>query len=136
MMATSSGAITEAEAREYGHDIELLAKNGYLKAVDVTLLSGVAELRAVRYEVNEISGQLTASRPGGVLWPKMPSADFRVVLFYNTTYTAEEKVKMSGKLKISWGPTSVDTSHGTLKSAGGRDYSSNGWAMERKDFGQ
>jgi DhnA family fructose-bisphosphate aldolase class Ia len=31
MIATSTGGWTEALAREYAHDIELLAKKGYLK---------------------------------------------------------------------------------------------------------
>jgi hypothetical protein len=41
---------------------------------------------------------------------------------------------MSGKLKINWGPTSDDTSHVMLKSAGNRDYASNAFGMQRKDF--
>ncbi len=39
MIATGSAAITEAEARDYTHDIELLAKAGYLEAVDLMLHS-------------------------------------------------------------------------------------------------
>ena len=31
MIAQSSGAMIEASARNYAHDIELLAKSGYLK---------------------------------------------------------------------------------------------------------
>ena len=38
MIAQSSGAITEACAHDYAHDVELLAKEGYLKSVDLTLL--------------------------------------------------------------------------------------------------
>lgn len=71
MIAESSGAITADKAGDYGYDIELLAKNGYLKNVDVTLLSAGVEKRAVRYEVNIASGSLTSSRPGGVMWPKV-----------------------------------------------------------------
>ena len=82
MIADSSGAITADKARDYGHDIELLAKNGYLKKVDVTLLSAGVEQRAVRYEVNTASGSLTSNRPGGVLWPKVASPYLSIVMWY------------------------------------------------------
>ena len=31
MIAQSTGAFTEAKARDYAHDVEVLAKEGYLK---------------------------------------------------------------------------------------------------------
>lgn len=40
MIASSTGAATEERAKEWAHDIDLLAKGGYLKSVDVTILSG------------------------------------------------------------------------------------------------
>ena len=52
MIAGSTGAITEAEARDYAHDVEALAKAGYLRRVDLTLLSYGAEVSAVTYAVN------------------------------------------------------------------------------------
>ena len=39
MIADSTGAWTAAKAAEYAHDIEVLAKNGYLAWVDVTLFT-------------------------------------------------------------------------------------------------
>jgi hypothetical protein len=134
MIAQSSGAITEAKAREYAHDVEVLAKKGFLERVDITLLSNFVEQRAVQYTVNTASGDLTMSRPGGVMWPRMANAYLRVILFWTDDYTVAQQQTMSGKLKISWGPTSDDTSHATLKSAGNRDYASNAFGMQRKDF--
>ena len=64
-------AMTEEKAGEYAHDIEVLAKGGYLKYVDVTLFSNGVEVRAARYNVNTEAGDLTSSRPGGVLWPRV-----------------------------------------------------------------
>jgi hypothetical protein len=135
MIADSSGAITADKARDYGHDIELLAKNGYLKKVDVTLLSADVEKRAVRYEVNTASGSLTSSRPGGVLWPKVASPFLRIVLSYTSAYTDAARQNMAGKLKISWSPSTADTSHSGLLASGGRDYASNSYGMQRKDWG-
>ena len=135
MIAESSGAIPEATARKYGHDIELLAKNNYLEKVDITLLSAESEVKAICYEVNTLSGNLMMSRPGGVLWPKVAAPFLRIVVSYNGSYTDKERQKMSGKLKISWIPSNADTSHSGLKTLSGRDYVSNGYGMQRKDFG-
>lgn len=136
MIAQSSGAITEACAHDYAHDVELLAKEGYLKSVDLTLLSSGVEVRAVKYHVNTDVGDLVMSRPGGVRWPKVVDPYFRVVLYYNNTFTESAKQKVSTRLKENWIPTNADTTHSTLISTGGRDYSSNGWGMGRKDFGE
>ena len=131
MIAQSSGAITEAKAREYAHDVEALAKKGYLKKVDLTLLSSTTEIRATQYVVSTTAGDLTMSRPGGVLWPRVVNPDFRVVLRYTEEYTQPAREAMKNKLKITWVPSAADTSHSTLKAAGGRDYASNSWGMQQ-----
>jgi Bacterial HORMA domain family 1 len=134
MIAQSSGAMTEDKARDYAHDVEALAKKGYLKKVDITLLSGTAEQRATQYIVNTDSGDLVMSRPGGVMWPRVASPYLRIILFYTDDYTATAKEAMREKLKINWAPTNDDTSHATLKPAGARDYASNAFGMQRKDY--
>ena len=77
---------------------------------------------------------LTSSRPGGVLWPKVAGPYLRIILGYTSAYTAAAKEAIKSKLKINWSPTDVDTSHSSLKSAGGRDYVSNAYGMQRKDW--
>lgn len=134
MIATSTGGWTEAHAREYAHDIELLAKKKYLKWVDVTLHSGGMEQKATRFEVNTESGQLVMSRPGGVLWPRITNPDLRVIVSYTSSYTAEARANLRSQLKINWAPTTADTSHWQLTSGSGRDYASNGYGVQRKDF--
>lgn len=134
MIAQSTDAITEDKARDYAHDVEALAKKGYLKAVDLTLLSGSTEVRAVQYAVNPSSGDLAMSRPGGVLWPRVENPYFRIVLCYTDDYDATARREMQSELRIGWVPTSADISHSGLSHSGGRTFASNGWAMERKDF--
>ena len=80
MIADSTGAWASGQAANYAHDIELLAKKGYLKSVDVTLLSNGIEVKAVRFDVNTDAGSWTSNRPGGVLWPRVADANLRVVL--------------------------------------------------------
>jgi hypothetical protein len=134
MIASSTGAWTEKEAGEYAHDIEALAKKDYLASVDVTLLNGTTEVAAVRYDVNTNAGGLSGSRPGGVMWPKISGAELRVTIWYTAAYDAAARQSMTGKLKISWGPSSADTSHATLNGSGGRDYASNAYGFNRKDW--
>jgi len=137
MMADSSKALTQEKARQYANDVECLVKGGYLQKVDVTLLDFLGtELRAVTYDVQTEAGNMSGSRPGGVRWPTTQFGSIRVILWYTADYDAVAREKMSEKLEISWGPTSMDTSHSALQSGTGRNYASNGFGMQRKDFSQ
>lgn len=133
MIATSTGAVTEDRAREWAHDIEVLAKNGYLSYVDLTLISNGTEHRATRFYVNE-SGRLANDRPGNARWPKIDGARLRIILNYMNTYDQAAREKLAGKLKISWTHSNDDISHSNLTQSGGREYSSNGYGIERKDY--
>lgn len=134
MIAQSSAAISEDKARQYAHDVEELSKNGYLKKVDLTLFDGSTEVRATQYTVNEASGDLTMSRPGNAMWPRVGNPRLRIILSFNKSYNASAEEAMEKKLKINWSPTDDDTSHSSLKSSGNRDYAKNGWGMQRQDF--
>lgn len=134
MIASSTKAITEAKARDWGHDIEVLAKNGYLKTVDLTLLSFGVERKATRFEVSTASGEMMMSRPGGVMWPQLPSSQLRIVLSYTQAYDDAARGQISPRLKVNWVPSKVDLSHSTLTASANRDYVSNGYGMQRKDF--
>lgn len=134
MIADSTRAWTPAQAADYGHDIEMLAKKGYLAWVDVTLLSAGVEKVAVKYEVDTEAGTLTSSRPGGVLWPQVPFAHLRITISYTSDYDDEARQSMSGKLRIPWTTSYADTSHSSLSGGGGRNYTSNAYGMKRKDW--
>ncbi|POF30244.1 HORMA-1 domain-containing protein [Roseibium marinum] len=134
MIADSTGAWTAAKAADYAHDVEVLAKAGYLEWVDVTLFSNGTEVKAVRFEVDTDAGALTTSRPGGVLWPKISGAHLRIILGYTDAYTSAVRETMKGKLKVGWVTSHDDTSHSGLTSAGGRNYVSHAYGMQRKDW--
>jgi hypothetical protein len=134
MIASSTGAISEEKAKEWAHDIEVLAKNGYLKFVDLTLLSDEIEQRATRFGVNTESGSLTTSRPGDAMWPKLANSKLRIVLSYTDKYNDAAKEKMKPKLKIGWVKSEDDISHSKLKAGQSRDYVSNSYGMQRKDY--
>ena len=134
MIAQSSRALSEDKAHDYADDVEVLAKQGALRFVDLTLLSGDREIEAARYTVDDSGGNLSMSRPGGVMWPEVSDAVFRVVIRYTSNYDDAMKQRLSKKLRIRWIPTSADIEHGSLTQVGTRDYSSNGWAMQRLDY--
>lgn len=134
MIADSTGAWTAAKAADYAFDIEILAKAGYLKYIDVTLMSNGFEVKAVRFDVDTDAGSLTSSRPGGVLWPRVVGGHLRIVLGYTDSYTNAARDATKSKLKIAWGPSTADTSHVSLISSGGRNYASNAYGMQRKDW--
>ena len=134
MIADSTGGWTPDKARDYADDIEVLAKAGYLEYVDVTLFSNGIEIKAVRFDVDTDAGSLSSSRPGGVLWPKVAGPYLRIVLGYTSAYTDAAREATKGKLKIGWTPTNANTSHASLASTGGRDYVSNNYGMQRKDW--
>lgn len=134
MIADSTGAITRAKAEDYAYDAEYLARRGYLKKVDVTLISAGVELKACAYTVNESAGELEPSRPGGVLWPRVNGSWLRIILSYTSKYTSEAAAAVRPHLKIDWVPSRDDTSHSGLNSNGSRSYVSNGYGLHRKDF--
>lgn len=138
MIADSSCAFTREKAEKYGHDAEYLAKMGYLKLVDLTLLDGDGEeVRAAQYTVNTAAGELTSNRPGGVLWPKTPTGSVSIHLFYTAAWHAlaeDARARITSSLKINWIPSNADTSHSTLKSSAGRSFVSNTYGMERQDY--
>ena len=136
MIADSTGAWTPAQAANYAHDIELLAKNGYLAWVDLTLLSGGVETKAVRFEIDTDAGTLSISRPGGVLWPKVTSPHLRIVISYTAAYDDDARHALAGKLKIGWTTNYDDTSHSSLIGSNGRNYASNSFGVKRKDWTQ
>lgn len=134
MIASTTRAMTERDAADYSHDIEVLAKNNHLKYADVTLMNGSSEVRAIKYEF-QTEGATGTERPGGVLWPLTPKDKggwIRIQVGYTDSSSAEKRAQLS--LKASWVPSSTDTSHKDLTSSGGRGYSSNGFGTNRRDF--
>ena len=134
MIASSTGAATEERAKEWAHDIELLAKGGYLKSVDITILSNGKELKAACFTIDAESGTLSNERPGDSLWPRCPEGNLRIVLSYTHHYDSVAEEKLTPKFKRTWSPSTADISHASLASKPGREDSSNGYGLHHKDF--
>lgn len=134
MIADSTKAMTEDEANNYAYDIELLAKNGFLTAVDVTLLSASKkEIKAANYQLQTQDATGT-ERPGDVMWPETQTGSIRVLLSTSEAYDMQPDKVSKLPLRLSWGRSSADTTHSGLSSSGGRGYSSNGFGANRNDY--
>lgn len=134
MIGDSTGAWTSEQSRNYAHDVEELAKAGYLTSVDVTLLSNEREVHAAKFVINTDASSWTSNRPGGVCWPRVSNPRLRVILFHSSSYDDAAKNAMKSKLEFNWSPTTEDTSHAGLASQGGRDYASNSYGIQRLDW--
>jgi len=134
MIADSSGAVSRQNAEDYAHDAEYLAARKFLKKIDVTLMVGEREVRALQYNVNEAAGGISTSRPGGVMWPRLQDGLIRIIFTHTPAYTPDAKQAASSKLKFNWTSTSASTEHLSLSVSGGRDYASNAFGLQRKDF--
>jgi hypothetical protein len=134
MIAESTGCWTPEKTADYAHDVEELSKEGHLKHVDVTLLDGAVEVKATRFVPSVSRAGIQNQRPGDLLWPNIPGATLRLVLRYNPSYDAAARAAMKQRLRIDWTPTDVDTSHAVLSNKPGREYSSNGFGIERTDW--
>ncbi|TPE58553.1 hypothetical protein FJQ54_15945 [Sandaracinobacter neustonicus] len=134
MIADSTGAISSEDVANYVHDIELLAKKGYLASVDVTLLDFATEVCAARYTVDTDAGGLVSSRPGNVMWPRVTSPTLRIVVYYTSTYDPDARQAMGSKLHFTWSTNYDDTSHASLNDGGGRNYTSGSYGLKRKDW--
>ena len=128
MIAQSSRALSESDALDYAHDLELFAKEKVLKFVDLTLLDGTSEVEAARYTVDASGGLSTTRRPG-VMWQRVREPRFRVVVQHTSAPN-----HLTARLRLRWANTNEDVSHAGLIEAGSREYSSNGWALRRQDY--
>jgi Bacterial HORMA domain family 1 len=132
MIAESSGTWSRSLVEQYLADVTIMAKKKYLNYVDVTLMYQGLEIKAARYTVNENSGELSSSRPGGVMWPRHSSANLRLVLGMTSKWESEPPDQ--SQFNISWTTTGMDVSHSGLKSSDGRNFTSNAYGLQRRDY--
>ena len=80
MIATSSGAITEDKARTYAHDVEILAKAGYLKSVDPFVRRKTSSRASGKLSAQARPAALSSPRSKIRAYPSLASAALQTVI--------------------------------------------------------
>jgi len=137
-ISQSTSLLTRDDVKAISADVKLMASRGYLREVNLCLLTdaGVA-LRAAKYTVNPSAGVLTASRPGGHLWPRTPGGNLTVVVSYTDVWKKLPEPSKEGfrrELVRNWTPSGIDTSFPTLRASADRNYVSNGYGLQRSTY--
>jgi hypothetical protein len=132
--------ISEASIAQCCHDIQILAERGYLQYVDVCLLDSDhgqrIEKKAYRFEMNTTGKKFRTNRPNSVFISnadKTQSA-LRIVMKYTANYTRDAQIDLEAQIFAPWKAAYCDISHQPLRADIDRDYSCNGYAIQRKIF--
>ena len=132
--------ISDRQIERLCHDIALLTEKGYLHCVDVSVLTlGLGkkvELKAYRFDVNSTTPKIRSNRPNGVFLSTQSDAEpaLRIVLKYSAHYSRAAQVELEGQLQTLWQAGYSDISHSQLRADIDRDYSSHGYAIQRKVY--
>ncbi len=138
----STYQITEAQIAQCCHDIRVLAEGGYLEFVDICLLSHDdkhthrVEQKAYRFEMNSAGKKVRTNRPNSVFLSQDDKSQpaLRIVLKYNANYTRDAQIDLDSQLVATWKAAYCDITHRPLRADIDRDYSCNGYAIQRKIF--
>lgn len=134
MLAVRTQAMESDHAQKCAYDVSLMAQEECLECVHIQLYDSSENLIKVhRYSVE---GDILSDsqRPGGNRWPCLPDGSLYMIVEYSDNQKAE-KLKKSGKLKLTWGPSSLSINYSRMRSDGdGRLYSSNSYGLRRDTF--
>lgn len=132
--------VSEAQIAQCCHDIQILAEHGYLQYVDVCLLDSVqghrVEQKAYRFEMNAVGKKVRTNRPNSVFISNTDKTQptLRIVMKYTADYTRDAQIDLEAQIFAPWKAAYCDISHQPLRADIDRDYSCNGYAIQRKVF--
>ncbi|MBC7750599.1 MAG: hypothetical protein H7Z73_02610 [Candidatus Saccharibacteria bacterium] len=132
--------INEAQIIQCCDDIQILAERGYLQYVDVCLMNVDQghrfEQSAYRFEMNATENKLRTNRPNSVFISNLDKRQpaLRIVMKYTANFTCDAQINMDAHIFAPWKAAYCDISHQPLRADIDRDYSCNGYAIQRKVF--
>jgi len=132
--------ISEASIIQCCHDIQILAERGYLQFVDVCLLDSEqgnrVEQKAYRFEMNAAGKKIRTNRPNSVFMSNLNKTQpaLRIVMKYTADYTRDAQIDLEAQIFAPWKAAYCDITHHPLRADIDRDYSCNGYAIQRKVF--
>ncbi len=133
MLAVRTQAMEYEHAEDCGNDVSLMAQEDCLKYVHLQLRDFNGNLvRVHRYTVRQDILSDT-QRPGGNSWPCMPNGTLRVIVTPSDRQKLD-RLKISGKLKLTWSRSSLSTDYSGMRNDGRRLYSSQSYGLYRDSF--
>jgi len=119
-------------------DVVAFARAKYLKEVHVMLYNAQgSRIRAARFTVSEDASGWKSDLPGGTLWPQTPGGHIYIVVSYNQTWATlsdEAKQKFKSALRVSWGPSSADTTYADMVAEETWQYASSNYGLAQTGF--
>jgi len=124
------------------HDIMMLAENGYLDTVTITLnnMSTGTAIRAAKFTVNS-NGTATSSERAGSNndWEDLNNTNLSVILSYsskwhNLSENDKSSFQKNHSFKIGWVTSSVNTNFPHLNSNNAQLYASKGYELQKTNF--
>lgn len=141
MIARRTGKWEISQVERVVHDVLKLAEAKYLKEVNIVLERDSSNdvIRAVKYTINADGKAQSTQRPGENDWTNIAGTHLSIIVEYTASWkalTEEQKAKFRADrdFKISWGPSSIDTSFKHLSIQSGQLYASNGYELQKKNY--
>lgn len=140
MIATRTGKKSISEVENYLHDVMAWAENKHLEFVDITLIDANDKpLKAARYSVDENGRAIQSDRAGNNDWQNIPNTQLVIIVrnkssWNNMTAVQQETFKQTNNFKLSWSPTSINTSYNHLSKEPAQLYASKGYELKKDNF--
>lgn len=141
MKAQATGLRTHDQVVESVYDLRIFAELGYLEGITLILKDAAGnQIRGTKYFVSTNAVGWQSDRPGNNLWPRTPGGSLTVIAtlssdWWAKTVTEKQRFIDTYSLHGGWGQTSEDTTLSGLVASQGQRYASNGWGMNRMNYG-
>lgn len=118
------------------NDIKQYAAYGYLDLVAIYLRDASGNpVRAATYKVSQNAAGWIASRPGNMLWPRVPGGSLRVTISLSARWYAlsiDQRNHFEKGLRLEWPSTGTqDLRFPNLSSSSDRCYVSNAFGVKK-----
>jgi len=133
MLAMNTGRMSSSHADEVVHDVLLLAEADCLSEVHIQLSDAYGKrLKSHKYSVQKNTVR-SSDRPGANQWPRVHGSRLNVILVYSDASKAQQ-IKRSGNLMLPWSASSASTTYSDMSPSGEKQFSSNGYGLQRTSF--
>jgi hypothetical protein len=138
IVAEWTGLVSASRIADNIAAIKALAEEQYLDEVHVQLRASTGGVReAAVYRVSTNASGWSTDRPGDLYWDSATGDDLRVIVFYNTNWTAlskGERDAFHAQHLPGWVTSDFDGTYGSMSSTTDRRYSSRAYGIDRTRY--